>query len=443
MNTNSSIEVVHDMKMTRMRNGWTAGRRCCAVALVSAAGFSASCRIVDDVLDVDAPTQVPASELENPAHAQLIINGVIGDFDCALGSYIVAGGLLSDELHDGTFTAARWPVPSRNLSGTETYGTNGCTTLGVYTPLSTARWSADDALRKLDGWTDAEVADRQQKIGVAAAYSGFAHMLLGEGMCTVAFDMSPELQPADAFTRAEERFTRAIEAATTANDAATLNMARIGRARTRRNLGNLAGAAADAALVPAGFAKTSARSDNDTRTRNRVAVESPWSNGSGTAGAGTSVKETFRDLMVDGVADPRVSVTNMNSKTGDAITDNWRQNKYQGPAVAIPLARYAEAQLIIAEHEGGQAAVDIINTLRAVHSLPAFSSSSEAEIQAQIREERRRELFLEGHRLGDTRLYNTALFPAPGEAYNKGGTYGEARCFPLPAVERRNNPNIT
>src|SRR5690606_7623733 len=110
-------------------------------------------------------------------------------------------------------------------------------------------------------------------------------------------------------------------------------------------------------------------------SRNRVAAESPWWNGTGTGGATTSVKEPFRDLTVDGVPDPRVSVTDMERVTGDALTPDWRQNKYQSPTAPIPVATYEEAQLIVAEVSGGQTAVDIINALRAPHGLPAFASN--------------------------------------------------------------------
>ena len=420
-----------------------AAQRGLAVAAAAAIALgAAACTVVEDVLSVDAPTQVPAALLDQPEHAQLLVTGVIGDFDCALGGYIVSQGLLGDELHDGTFTASRWPVPSRNLSGTETYGTAACTGLGVYTPLSTARWTADDALRKLQAWTDAQVATRQQKIATVAAYSGYAHTLLGEGMCTVAFDLSAELQPAESFTRAVARFTTAIEAATAANDQDILTMARIGRARARLNLGQKAQAAADVQGIPPTYVRNAVRTDVDTRSRNRVAVETPWSNGSGTAASSVSVKEPYRGMTVGGVADTRVPVTNMNRKTGDATTDDFRQDKYRAPTASIPIARYAEAQLIIAEAQGGQQAVGIINALRTARNLPTFSSTDEATIQAQIIEERRRELFLEGHRLGDMRRHNLPLFPAAGATYNKGGTYGQARCFPLPDVEVRNNPNI-
>jgi hypothetical protein len=49
---------------------------------------------------------------------------------------------------------------------------------------------------------------------------------------------------------------------------------------------------------------------------------------------------------------------------------------------------------------------------------------------------------LEGHRFFDIRRLNLPLVPAPGTTYRKGGTYGDNRCFPLPDVEIRNNPNI-
>ncbi|MBA2458981.1 MAG: RagB/SusD family nutrient uptake outer membrane protein [Gemmatimonadales bacterium] len=63
-------------------------------------------------------------------------------------------------------------------------------------------------------------------------------------------------------------------------------------------------------------------------------------------------------------------------------------------------------------------------------------------MMSQIIEERRRELFLEGHRLGDIIRYGLPLFPAPGTPFYVGGEFGTQVCFPLPAVERDNNPNI-
>jgi hypothetical protein len=68
-------------------------------------------------------------------------------------------------------------------------------------------------------------------------------------------------------------------------------------------------------------------------------------------------------------------------------------------------------------------------------------------------EERRRELFLEGQRLGDMNRYLLPRLPADGTPFPNGGTYLSQACpganaqgypfgFPLPDVERNNNPNI-
>jgi hypothetical protein len=64
-------------------------------------------------------------------------------------------------------------------------------------------------------------------------------------------------------------------------------------------------------------------------------------------------------------------------------------------------------------------------------------------VKAQIPEERRRELFLESHRMCDTIRCNLPLVPAAGATFHAGGTYGNQKCLPLPDIERLNNPNLS
>ena len=65
---------------------------------------------------------------------------------------------MGEELIDATQTADRWPYDRREVQpGDSRYGTFGCEALGVYTPLSTARFTADQALAQLEGWTDAQM----------------------------------------------------------------------------------------------------------------------------------------------------------------------------------------------------------------------------------------------------------------------------------------------
>jgi hypothetical protein len=88
-------------------------------------------------------------------------------------------------------------------------------------------------------------------------------------------------------------------------------------------------------------------------------------------------------------------------------------------------------------------AVTILNQLRSAAGQPAYSGGLTAPaVMADIVEQRRRELFLEGHRLGDIRRLGLPLSPAVGAPYVNGGTYADQSCFPLPNVERINNPNL-
>jgi hypothetical protein len=57
-------------------------------------------------------------------------------------------------------------------------------------------------------------------------------------------------------------------------------------------------------------------------------------------------------------------------------------------------------------------------------------------------EERRRQFFLDGHRVWDKIRFNLPLDPAPGAPYRWGGVHGSAKCLPLPDVERNNNDNM-
>ena len=105
----------------------------------------------------------------------------------------------------------------------------------------------------------------------------------------------------------------------------------------------------------------------------------------------------------------------------------------------MPIASWEEAQLIIAEVQGGQEAVQAINRLRTKYNLPQFQSTDAAAIRQQVIEERKRQLFSEGHRLGDKLRFRE---PWPDGRNHKLEPYGPVTCMPLPEQEKLNNPNI-
>ena len=394
---------------------------------------------VNDLLNVDAPDRIPAEGLITPQNAELLVNGAVGDFECAYGAYVALSGVIAGELTDATQTAARWPYDRRNVDPTDAlYSTSDCEGLGIYEPLSRARWSADNVLERLQEWTDQEVSDRQLLITRAAVFSGYSYLLLAEAFCTVAIDLSPELQPEEVLQTAVERFTTALGAAQAAGAGDLENLALVGRARAYLDLGQGAQALADAELVPEDFVFLVTTSEASSRRNNRIFGQSGEPPSGGSA---LSVGSDYRDFQHMGVPDPRVPVSDFIRENADG-TPLYVQLKYESLSDPLPLATGDEAQLIIAEVAGGQRAVDIINEFHAEAGLPAFSSADEAEIRDHVIAERQAELWLEGHRFHDIRRLNLPLDPAPGTPYRKGGTYGDDRCFPLPDVEVRNNPNI-
>ena len=410
----------------------------CAVMLC--ATFMGACS-TDRYLDVSAPSRVPVEILDSPANAALMVNSAIGDFECAFGSAVIVEAIISDELADAQLGAAAWPYDRRdaNTQTNGAYGTNACTnnqTPGIYTPLSTARFTSDNALAKLQGWTDAEVANRGALIAQAALYAGFSYAMIGMAMCEAAFDLQAPVNQAAIFALAEQRFSTAI---TTAGAAASVvQAAYVGRARMRLFQGNKAGAAADAALVGAGFVLNVGTGSNDNRRYNRIYAAT------GQFGFYT-VDAISRALTTEtGQADPRSATITMTTRAADSKSTIVEPAKYTAYTSPIRLASYDEAQLILAEAQGGASAVTIINTMRAAVGLNPYTGATDnASIQTLIISERRRVLFVEGFRNYDLQRFNVPLNPAAGAPYPlKGGFYGSTTCLPLPDVERFNNPNV-
>jgi hypothetical protein len=403
---------------------------------------------LSSLLHAKNPGTITSSFYTNPANAALIVEGAQGDLHCALGNYIVGGGQVADELTDGELERYDYDRRTANPAGDD-YATATCasalavTGVGVYTPLSTARWSADNAHRSVQAFSATDVPGRGALLAVASAYAGYGRLLLGEAMCTAALDEGPILKRAQLWALADSEFTLALSEAQAANADSIVNLALVGRARARIDLAtnpegpvtaDAAAAAADAAQVPAGFVWNANFSATNQSYSN---PPYEWI----TVFDYVSVKEYFWHLTFNGVDDPRVSLNYTGQFTHDGITPWVEPLKYPSPTTPIPLARSTEAQLIVAEVQGGQTAVNIINALHSAAGLPAFSSNDQTTIHNQVIEERRRELFLESQRLNDMIRFHVPFVPATGTPFKHGGTYGTTTCFPIPFVETQNNPN--
>lgn len=420
------------------------------LAIVPILGMSAC----ESLLEVQAPSRVLEDNLNKPEAVKLLVDGARAALGCAFQAHITGGALLTDEMEDTQLAAAAWDWDRRGWTGAlgQAYAESGCTPgqiFGTYTPLQTARFGADDAVKRLTAFSDQEVPGRAGLLAQGNLLAGYSRIFIGEAYCSAAIDLGPELFPKDFFTQAEQRFTDAIAQAQTAGLTSTIGTAALlGRARARLNLARLPGqpvdgakyaaAKADAAAVPAGFlynmpySNATAFSQNNIVQRNRLSLL-------------YSVGVNYRNLN-----DPRVVVTNSGLRGADAVNTVWFADKYPALTTPIALAKYVEAQLIIAEADlaagSFQAAADRLNTQRGRTgvALPPYAGTvDQAGVQAFLLSERSKELFLEGHHFWDINRFNLPLQPAAGAPFpGKGGNYGDLRCLPLPDIERINNPNL-
>lgn len=400
----------------------------------------------NSLLTVDNPARVPAEALDDPALMPILEAAAIQQFQCGVTAFAATAGMLSGEYlsANGFVNNHPWEwrglVEIKNEPGSCNVA-RASTFMGFYTPLQQARFQLDDTAERLEALTDAQVPNRARFLTEMRAYGGYAYLLLGEGMCSMTVNNGPEITKAEVWTIAEERFTDAIALAATITDAPTAaslrNMALVGRARARLDLNNLTGAAADAALVPAGFVRNAEFAEGTPIRENRIynlTVRNDF----------LSAGPDYRGLTVGAQADPRVRVTNTGRIGTDNVTPIWQQQKFitGAGAVPFPIASWNEAQLILAEAVGGQAGIDALNRVRAANGVTTPLVYGGGDIMPIVLEERRRQLFSEGQRYVDMLRKNIPFPNSATGANRKGQSYGPVTCVPLPDVETRNNPNF-
>jgi hypothetical protein len=395
-----------------------------------------------DILSVDLPGRIPTDLLNDPLTAPTLAASVTADFECAFSKYVLTTTTLSDQFlgASGNLNAKNWGTKKiyENDTGNETNQCGGA--YGAYLPLQTARFQSNDILTRLNGWTDAQatvaLAPLRARVATLGAY---AYTLLGEGFCAMRFDLGKQvLTPAQVLAIADTKFTGAITLVNAmtagADKTQLLNLVHAGRARERLDAGDLTTAVSEAQLVAPGFEFFVTRSV-DAATRYNDAWY--WIAELGNS----SVDPAYRNLTVGGVPDPRVQVApgptlSLPPKSFDGVTDLYVvTNKNLSRADPMRLASYVEAQLIIAEAQKGNTAVNIINARRQQLQLPQYTGpTDDASIMALILDERNREFFMEGGQ-----RYNDLLrFKIPWKVGNdqNGVPYGTTTCMPLPLDER-------
>lgn len=420
----------------RSRSPRPRGRRPRAPRLLASLLGVLALTACDGLLDVNLPGNVEATDLENPALAATLVDSAVGQFECAYTSYVISVATLASEYVNTSSFLNLNPWGWRGLELRTITG--GCpsgrdaTGIGAYSPLQQARYLAEEGLRLFEDFSVEEVPAKDQMMGTMAAYAGFSYVLLGEGFCEMAIDQGPLMTPDQVLQEAEARFDQAISLAESAGDTGLRDLALAGRARTRLNLGNMEGAAADAERIPEGFVWHSEYSTVDGRRENRIYNLNRRNHNLGVDW------RRYADLEVEGVPDHRVPVEDSGELGSDNQSPHWYQLKFPTPDTPIPLASWEEAQLILAEARPSEA-VAAINRIRASEGLPAFDPGPGEDLLEAVLEERRRQLFSEGQRYNDMLRHGIEF---PQGTNHKGQSYGPITCMPLPDQERNNNPNL-
>ena len=409
-------------------------RKVAALCCLSLMTWITGCKTL---LTVDAPGLVASTALNDPAMAPILVSTALGEFECAFNQWVPTVGILTGEYWDSNafVDGNTWAALSFQVNTAPGSCNNGLqtTSFGFYAPFQTARYTIENAQTILGGFTTAQVPALADDLAQLAAYQAYTYVLLGEGMCSMTINGGPMITRAQTFAIADTAFTKALTLAQAAGNADLVSMSYVGRARTRLDLGNTAGAAADAAQVPKNYLKVSEYSLSRVTRENRMFLMT-FTN------LFISVAPAYQGLTVNGGPDARVPVKNLAILGPDNLTTVWQQQKYTGnAAVSLPLASWKEAELIIAETSTGQAQIDAINAARAAQSVAPIVIPPAANMDSVVVEERRRAMFSEGTRLEDMLRKK---IPFPTGPNHKLAIYGPTSCVPIPLVESQNNPNL-
>jgi hypothetical protein len=463
------------MRKPKHRSKHIRGGRFFAIALSGLALWTlAGC---ESLLEVELPGSVLEADLNNPSLANTLVLGVQSDFECGFGAWMQVMLLWTSTMDTSATTTTAGNIQTRRVK-TQDYGQGNCAIDGsplpfsFWGPLHISRTGADRAIKLIEGFDTEVMALNEQSnpdflFGKAHAYAGYSIQLLAESFCELYFDAGPLETRAQGWERAVLRFDAALTflAKVPAGDddfaeaTSLTNMALVGRARANLYLGNDALVLADAALVDVDFVRMIDRSNLNDFRRNRTYDQSNKDRARSVSNLQSMYREVELSmtvhgkvadhwtLLIDGVpgiGDPRVVSTGPTTGS-NGHTPLYKQAKYKGQDSPIPFTSWKEAQLMIAELDPAQS-VAIINTLRDYYpGLPDYVETDAALIAAQVLEERRRELWLQGNRMGDLLRYDgmSPQFEWATDVTPAGQTIVEStpHCMITQVAETDANPN--
>jgi len=436
-----------------------------AVALAALLGGAvAGCSTADRLLQATNPAAIPESQLNNATLVGVLLNSSIGELQQAYADpFIWRGSMLTDE----QVTGINWEQTAR-LNQRIVHYDDGEADF-MYRNLQRFRAVADSVAGRFRTLLTTPASD--PRMAEALAYAGYGYILLGEAMCQSNFSYGGQLgttvYTSDQITAlAIPKLQEALQIAVAARNDTIANLARVGLARASLQLGKMADVKTYAAQVAASFSywvyysQNSAREENvmydRTHGANKALGVSPW-----------FLYGPFGTKGQTNQTDPRIQYTPDWAYGHNALTKlytpwaPWSYSTYNGATQAaggkpgdftygtnIRLASGLEAQHDYAEADGPTAAtLSFVNARRAYgNEAPLPAGTSGSDLMAALRQERGRDLYLGGYRLGDLRRWKAQgvgdFFPTGPHVNATWGNYGTATCFPIPLEEYNANPGL-
>jgi hypothetical protein len=450
-----------------------------AAALVAPAAL-AGCK---DFLTARNPGAVEEPRLADSSMIDLMVNGVIGEFQGGSQSgyawLAYYSAIYTDELRNHHVFFEEGLFDQRRVNPD-----NGTYSFFLYTPLQRARWLADSVagrIRALKG----DAAGTDIRLARTYGYAGHALILLGELLCEspvpVGERYAAPLPSDQVLALAVQRFdsaikiSRAVRAAAAALPPTTATAAAMTRADSITNWALVGAARASLQRNDKPKALEYARQVAGMGTSNdfefRVYFNETAANGiynlyrdrvSGGAGVTTGSVSGTNYIALDDARVPH-PLTATGAPQAEVATGGSFVVPNSGPSFSsfngtktgadftyggwMRIASLLEARYIIAEAEGPTPEnIAFIESRRTLFPSTTTPTPVDAtNFMASLREQRRRDFYLDGHRMGDLRRYERQqgvdLWPS-GAYFTPPTQYGTQKCWPLTLAEATNNPMV-
>jgi hypothetical protein len=381
---------------------------------------------IDNILSVQNPDELDEGLLNDERFANVLVNSVTGDFaDMLDDPFIWRGSMFTDE----TLTGINWEQTAR-LNERIVRFDEGDADL-MFTELSRARAQADSVSGRLKEWG---ITD--ERLAKTLAYAGYSYIMMADAMCEATVNSESSLYtPVQLYDIAVQRLNEALSAAQAAGEDDLANLARVGLTRAHLNLGNYGDVISTAASVPEDFRWYAEYSDADPSVENVVAGRTQGSNHSLSVhphflANPAEYGSTTYDMTAD-LTDPRVQhdpvyrlghnqLTRIytpyaplmwSTYNGETIADGGSpsdlRTENDGADIAFSSGLEALHNMMEAmDAQGGEEAevLAFVNERRAFGNQDVVALAGD-DLTMELRDQRGRDLFLAGYRLGDLRRW--------------------------------------